>query len=130
MNKEYKSYSGIYWKLWFVFVIVFFLGKIFKIYLLKDIPFDIFFFGVWMILVIIYAVANLIMSNYLEKNHPEKWSSLIKGFQGFKFILSKETFNDPILSKLKNEVKKTYLLCIVHFFSFPIYFISFESFKL
>ena len=124
MNIENKSYANICWKWWFVLGIVFFLGKNFKIYLLKDIPFGAFFFFVFMILIVIYGVAGWRMSNYLQKNHSEKLLSLSKGFQGIKFFFSKEAFNDPILSELKNEAKKIFLLCMVHFFSAPFFFVG------
>jgi len=129
MNKEYKSYSKIYWILWFILIMLFFLGKIFKIYLLKDIPFFGYFFVItFSFIMIIGLVSNGKLLNYLKKNHYEKWeelttiqylgSGLSNGFRLRKFLKSKETLNDPIVEKLKNECKSVLLLTITHIFLF------------
>jgi len=134
MYKEYKSYSRIYWISWFILTSVFVSGKIFKIYLLKDIPFNIYFVGIFFVLIVIHAVVGVKLINYLEKNHSEKWDELTaipflnkhfgqvrwSGYRVIKFLYSKEAFNDPILFKLKDEKKKIFLLCIVHFIFIPI----------
>ena len=132
MNIEYKSYANRYWILWIILITVFFTGNIFKIYLLKDIPFVIFFFGILIILGVINLVYNIKLLNYLKKNHYEKWEELTtipgfgsgfsNGFRQFGFLFSNETLEDPIVAKLKNGYRTIALLIIVHFFLIPIFF--------
>ena len=135
MDKEYKSYSWIYWISWIILIILsfitFFLGKIFKIYFLQDIPLIMFFFVFFMILFIFlgvfYNVTHARLLSYLKKNHYEKWKELTtiqhlgsgyyNGKRIRKFLYSKETLNDSIISILKNEYKSIVLLCFVNFFT-------------
>ena len=125
MDKEYKSYAGIYWKLWFIFIIVFLVGNIFKIYLLRDIPFDISFFGIFIILGVINAVECMKLEKYLEKNHYEKWKELsTSGKRSREFLSSKDTLNDPMVAYLKSECNKIWLLVIVHFITIAILFVG------
>ena len=118
-----------------MFIAIFLVGNIFKIYLLKDIPNNLSFFGIFVILGVINLVNERKLDNYIEKNYPEKWDVLtpspflnkhyppsrLSGKRARKFLFSKETFNDPIVAYLKNELKKSFLLLIVHFFSIPIF---------
>jgi len=134
LDKEYKSYANICWILWFIFITAFVTGNIFKIYLLKDIPFDIFMFGLFIIVGVFYSVSHMRLLNYLKKNHYEKWKELTttlyfgsgstNGMRVMDFLDSKETLDDSIVSKLKSECKKIILLSIVHAISFIVLFLG------
>jgi len=127
MNNEYKFYSNIYWVLWSIFIIIFLLGNIFKIYIFKNIPFES-FFGIFFILEIIRVFNRMKLKGYLEKNHHEKWNELFNSttneFHIIKFFYSKDPSDDLVLTKLKSECKKTFLLSLTHAFSIPIFFIG------
>ena len=125
IKKEYKSYAKIYWIVWLIFSIAYLLGVLFNIYSFKEQIIISWFF----ILGGIKWVYYMKLLNYLEKNHYEKWKELTTcpvlgpGFNNYsrmgKFFDSQETFDDPIVSKLKNEYKKVALLLFVHFLSMP-----------
>jgi len=133
MDNKYKFYANMYWKLWFVLISAYFLGKIFKIYLLKDITYIPYFSGIFIILGIIHAVSGVKFSNYLKKNHYEKWKELntipglglgfSNGVRQIDFFFSKDSLNDPIVIKFKSECKKIMLLTLVHFILMPIFLV-------
>ena len=125
MNTEYKSYARVCWRLWFILFIGFFLGKIFKIHILKGIPFFLYWFVITFSFVIVIAlIAQGKLLNYLKKNHYEKWeeittipnlgSGLYNGPRLSKFLKSEYILNDPTLVKLKSEFDSIYLLTIIH----------------
>ena len=134
MDKEYNYYAKKYWIAWFMIITVFTTGNIFNIFLLRDIPFDILFFGLFLLIGIIGIINQARLLNYLKKNHYEKWEYLTttpllgsgnsNGFRMLEFFLSRDTLNDPIVTKLTSEVKYIILLQIVHFFSIPIFFLG------
>ena len=125
-EKEYKCYSKVFLILWCVFIITFFLGNNFQIYLLKDMPGDESFFGILIIMVVILAFYDSKLDNYLEKNYHEKWKEInvSEGFTNpsrvFEFLYLKDSLNDPIVTKLKRAVIQQHILVLVHFFIMPI----------
>ena len=118
-----KFNSRTYWKLWFIIIIVFTVGNIFNIYLLRDIPWDILFFGLFIILAVIGSLKSSKLENYIKENHYEKWEEFYNGKNTDKFSSSKEYY-DSIEAELDSEVKWTLILILVHFFSTPIFFIG------
>jgi hypothetical protein len=146
-DNEYKPSTKKYWIAWFILMTVNLLCAVFKIYPIDPIEY---FFKIWFvisfILIVIYGVYYAKLMNYLEKKHFEKWIELtdfsffMLGFDRAskmsEFFKSKETLNDPIVAKLKSEVKSTWLLIMVHggsfilaviIFFFLIVFFNFDS---
>ena len=117
MDKEYKSNSKIYLKTWLVLITIYLLGNLFKIYLLKDIPWDIFFIGIFIFLGKFGSLKDAKLQNYLKKNHYEIWKK--EYYNGEK---REESFDDPFVSKLESELRTIGLLCLMHFFSAVISF--------
>ena len=125
IDKEYKTYVRIYWISYFILIALFIVGIIFKIYPLNLEIFCMFFLFIFFILGVIYCVYHVKLLNYIEKNYHEKWKELTtilglgpgvsNGFRIGKFLDSEETFDDPIVEKLKSEVRSTGLLCFVNF---------------
>jgi len=70
-KEGYKCYSKMFLVSWCVFIIIFLSGNIFQIYLLKDIPFDITFFGIWIIIILLMFEYYMKLRNYLKKEHYE-----------------------------------------------------------
>lgn len=73
--------------------------------------------------------------SYLNKNHHAKWEELTtigktfgpgcrNSFRGIKFLLSPETFDDPMVEKLKKRVIYTILGLIILFAILPYFAVA------
>ena len=131
IEKEHRSYVKIYWIIWIVWIIfhiAYFLGVLFGIYPFKE-QIIISWVVIFFILGGIKWVHYMKLLNYLEKNHYEKWKELntfpvlgsgfINNIRFGDFLFSEETFDDPVVTKLKKECNKITFLFLVHFLSFP-----------
>ena len=134
-GKEYKCYSRVFLILWCVFIIAFVLGNKFQIYLLKDIPFDVYFFGITILIVVNDAVYVSKFRRYLEKNYHEIWKEIYdpkdvrfnSSFRVFKLVYLKDSLdslNDPVITKLKRAMIHMSILSGAYFITFPIVFIG------
>jgi len=125
-----KSYVKVCWIVWTFLVTIFFVGKIFNLYLLKEILFIPYFFSIFVLLAIIDFINGIKFMNNIKLNYREKWEELtttpflgLKGannIRELKFIFSSFNIEDNNLLELKESRKSSIKLVIVSFFSIPI----------
>ncbi|MCL1910614.1 MAG: hypothetical protein FWG13_00200 [Leptospirales bacterium] len=122
---------------WGLTFITFLLGNKFQIYLLKDIPVDVSFIGILIIMAAIGGAYGMKLMIYMEKNYHEKWKEIYNpkgdGFTSssriFEFMSSKDPLNDPVVTKLKRAVIHMEILVGVHVITMLIVFFALKNLK-
>jgi len=134
-NKINKSYMKKYFIVWIVFVII--MSGLIAINLKSKI-FSIFTVGIvigyslWYVSILIDEENRFI--NYIKKYYPSIWENKLRRpsqnpFKWWNFINSNDNYDDPVLQKVKQNLKNMMYFHILHIFTIPIIMIVSNIFK-
>lgn len=142
-----KGKARIYWLVWFGFVLLLLILR-FTVFLhaSEDVLFNLFTIyaaTTWVSLMIINFIERRRLNNYLKQNHYSKWKDVhpyskslwgatppmaetedLNGFKEFGFLMSRDDLGDETVREMKDNLRRTLLLLIVSFLTFPILFIA------
>jgi len=129
MQKKYKNYFTVYLILWFSILIC---STLFLLIYVNERVFTIYFVITLLFAMIINAFEGNRITDYLRENNKEQYmknrsfrdvKGVVNNFSAFEFLVSNNDSGDINITKLKSNYKKTILLIIIIFFSYPIFFI-------
>lgn len=129
MEEYYKSHFKVYLILWISILLCHF--TFFIIYLNNKISICYFVITVLFAMVINGFEGHRI-TNYLKQNNKIQYmrnqsfkntKGVFNNFSAFEFLVSNSNLEDINITKLKSNYKKTILLILIIFFSYPLFFI-------
>jgi len=129
MQKNYKCYFTVYLMLWLSILIS---STLFLLIYVNEKVFIFYFVITLLFTMIINYIEGHRITNYLRENNKEQYTKNtsfkdIKGvynnFSAFEFLVTNNDSDDINITKLKSNYKKTILLVVIIYFSYPIFFI-------
>jgi hypothetical protein len=98
---------------------------------------DCYVLGVWIPIMLLNFYEGRRLMGYLRKHHPAKWAELttflgfgpgwVNGFRSVPWLYSADTLSDPVVAQLKGDYRQFICWSLVVLFTFPIFFIIFNS---